>query len=157
MNSRQTTIRLATLDDRDEWLRMRTTLWPDCPEIEHIREIAKILKQKTWAAFVIARADGGLGGFVEVAERPITEDNEPGPIAHVEGWYVDPDLRRCGLGRRLIQAAEDWARAQGYSEIRSDTQIDNFGSQRAHEALGFAETNRGIYYRKLLGPCPQPS
>lgn len=144
------TIRAATHDDRDEWLRMREALWPECPEMDHAVEMAECLRRHSMTAFVVDRGDGGLGGFVEVAERPITEDNEPGPFAHVEGWYVDPDLRRKGLGRRLIDAAEEWARAQGYTEIRSDTQIDNLDSQRAHDALGFEETNRAVYYRKRL-------
>ncbi len=144
------TIRPATHDDRDEWLRMRKALWPDCPDTDHAVEMAECLKRKHFTAFVVERDGDGLGGFVEVAERPITEDNEPGPIAHVEGWYVDPDLRRCGWGRKLIQAAEDWARAQGYSEIRSDAEIENAVSQQAHRALGFEETNRSVFYRKKL-------
>jgi len=131
-------------------MRMRKALWPDCPEPDHAVEMAEYLCRKTMTAFAIKREGGGLGGFVEVAERPITENNEPGPFAHVEGWYVDPDLRRRGLGRRLIQAAENWAVEQGYTEIRSDTAIENLDSQRAHNALGFEETSRGVYYRKRL-------
>jgi aminoglycoside 6'-N-acetyltransferase I len=144
------TIRAATRDDRDEWFRMRKALWPDCSATDNAVEMAEYLKRKTMTAFVVEREGGGLGGFVEVAERPITEDNVPGPFAHMEGWYVDPDLRRQGIGRQLIEAAEAWARAQGYSEIRSDTQTDNLDSQRAHCALGFEETNRSVFYRKSL-------
>ena len=33
-------IRRAELNDSDEWLRMRTALWPDCSEGKHRTEMA---------------------------------------------------------------------------------------------------------------------
>ena len=28
------------------------------------------------------------------------------PVGYVEGWYVDPDVRRKGVGKALVAAAE---------------------------------------------------
>ena len=47
-------------------------------------------------------------------------------------------------------AAEAWSREQGASELASDTWLDNAGSQRAHEALGFEVVDRCVNYRKPL-------
>ena len=39
------------------------------------------------------------------------------PVAYIEGWYVDPDLRRRKVGSQLVHTAEAWARRQGLQEI----------------------------------------
>jgi len=66
------------------------------------------------------------------------------------GWYVEPEHQPRGVGRALIDAAEDWARSQDCTEIASDTWIDNEPSQRAHEALSFEVVDRRVHYRKAL-------
>jgi aminoglycoside 6'-N-acetyltransferase I len=63
---------------------------------------------------------------------------------------VAPKSRRRGVGAALIKAAEDWAMAQGYSEMASDAWLGNTISEQAHKALGFAEVERAIRFRKEL-------
>lgn len=58
-------------------------------------------------------------------------------VAYVEGWFVVPEIRRRGLGRALVSAAEEWGRVQGCTEFASDTLPDNRASAAAHLALGF--------------------
>ncbi len=55
-----------------------------------------------------------------------------------------------GVGRRLVEAAENWARIRGFREIGSDTQLSNAASQEAHAKLGFEEAERIVAYRKPL-------
>jgi aminoglycoside 6'-N-acetyltransferase I len=38
----------------------------------------------------------------------------------------------------------------GFREVGSDTPIANLPSQAAHRAWGFSETERVVYFRKLL-------
>jgi hypothetical protein len=71
-------------------------------------------------------------------------------VGYVEGWYVDPDVRRQGIGRRLVEAAERWAAAQGCREMASDAHLGNTVSHAAHEALGFEESERLVHFRKRL-------
>ena len=99
---------------------------------------------------VAVRPDGGLGGFVEVELRSYAEDCEASPVPYVEGWYVDEDLRRSGVGRALIEAAMDWAREHGFREIASDTLADNAVSIAAHLALGFEKTAELVTFRRSL-------
>jgi aminoglycoside 6'-N-acetyltransferase I len=49
-----------------------------------------------------------------------------------------------------VEAAEAWAREQGFAEIGSDTQLWNTASQTAHEALGFEEVEGIVACRKAL-------
>jgi aminoglycoside 6'-N-acetyltransferase I len=63
---------------------------------------------------------------------------------------VDADLRGTGVGRALMVAAEEWARAQGFTELASDALLDNSVSHAAHEALGFEVVEKIVVFRKSL-------
>lgn len=130
---------------------MRLALWPEGDAMDHRRGMAEWLAVRDSLVLVAARRDGsGLAGFAEVGTRPYAEGCESSPVAYLEGWYVDPDVRRQGVGTALVRAAEEWARAQGLVEFASDALIDNETSHRAHRALGFAEVERIVCFRRSL-------
>jgi putative acetyltransferase len=152
-------IRQANNEDQTEWLRMRALLWPDCPADQHAVEIRAFFDTDSpgWsapflsvAAFVAERPSGGLCGFLEASIRPYAEDCATWPVGYVEGWFVDTDLRRQGVGKRLLEAAEQWATSHGCKEMASDAQMENEVSLAAHKALGFEESSRSVYFRKWL-------
>jgi aminoglycoside 6'-N-acetyltransferase I len=101
--------------------------------------------------FVADASDGTLVGFVEVDLRSHADGCNPSqPVGYIEGWYVTEDYRHHGIGKKLLEKAEDWARSHKCVEIASDAVIDNEVSQRAHEALGYEEVDRCVHYRKPL-------
>jgi aminoglycoside 6'-N-acetyltransferase I len=153
------TVRPARDGDQAEWLRMRALLWPGGPAAEHAGEIAAFLGGGSFgwsgpslpvAVFVAVRPAGGLCGFLEASLRPFADGCGPGPVGYVEGWFVDADVRRTGVGRRLVAAAERWAAAQGCREMASDAHVDNAVSLAAHRAFGFEEAGRSVQLRKWL-------
>lgn len=144
-------IRPVTPADFDEWLRMRLALWPEEPLDESQAEMREMLENPLTPVFVAERENGKLGGFLEGGTRRYAEGCDTRPVAYIEGWYVDEDLRRRGIGRRLVEAMEAWTRAQGFAELASDTWLENEISQQAHLALGFEECERIVTYRKFLG------
>jgi GNAT superfamily N-acetyltransferase/catechol 2,3-dioxygenase-like lactoylglutathione lyase family enzyme len=101
--------------------------------------------------FVLDRGDGLLAGYVEVGERSIADGCESSPVGYIEAWYVDPDVRRSGYGRALLEAAENWARARGRIEMASDALLDNEVSHAAHRQSGYEEVDKVVTYRKSLG------
>ena len=105
----------------------------------------------TEIAFVAERPGGGLCGFVEVSIRPWAIGCEPRPVGYIEGWYVDEDVRRRGVGRALVEAAEAWARSKGCRQMASDAELWNDVSHQAHGALGYEETARLVLFKKDLG------
>jgi aminoglycoside 6'-N-acetyltransferase I len=129
---------------------MRAALWPDEDPAELAGEIARMLQDPNQVVFVAERSAAGLCGMVEAGIRPFANGVDEQPCAYVEGWWVDPDVRRTGVGRALIAAVEDWARERGFHELGSDALIDNLLSHTAHLALGFEERERTVNFRKFL-------
>jgi aminoglycoside 6'-N-acetyltransferase I len=91
-----------------------------------------------------------LCGFSEASIRNYADGCETSPVAYLEGWYVDPDSRRVGIGRALVEAVEAWGRQRGLHELASDALLENEAGHRAHEHLGFLEVERAVRYRKSL-------
>jgi aminoglycoside 6'-N-acetyltransferase I len=155
-NIPEPTIRHATPADRDQLARLREALWPHTSSAQHARELEPILAGDTPGAmpltnFVAEAADGSLAGFAEVDLRSHADGCNPSrPVGYLEGWYVVEAYRGRGVGRRLVAAAEEWARSHGCVEMGSDTWIDNELSERCHLALGFEVVDRCVNFRKSL-------
>jgi aminoglycoside 6'-N-acetyltransferase I len=149
-----TRVRPAIQPDAADWLRMRKALWPEHEDGGHAGEIEQFFAGRLPMPLEVLMAldDAGQAvGFVELSIRPYAEDCVTDRVAYLEGWYVEPGVRRTGIGRALVAAAEDWARTQGCSEFASDAIIDNDVSAAAHRALGFQETVQIRCFRKVLG------
>lgn len=99
---------------------------------------------------VAASDNGNLVGFVEVSLRDWAEGCSTRPVGYIEAWYVNPSYRRTGIGRRLIEAAERWARSRGCTEMGSDAELGNEVSHCAHAALGYSEVVRLVLFCKRL-------
>src|SRR5688572_14482579 len=142
--------------DREEWLRMRHTLWPDCPEERHLLEMQQLAAAEYGGVILVVSRDEGshersLGGFAEVSVRhDHVEGASAVPTPYLEGWYVDDDLRGRGVGRELLRSIEEWARKHGFTELASDAELDNHASIDAHRACGFTETCRTVHFIKRL-------
>lgn len=147
-------IRSISNADEREWLRMRSALWPGPGSEAHPEEIGRYLSgeaSEPQEVLVAEASPGHLVGFAELSIRPCAEGCLTSRVGYLEGWYVDPEWRRRGVGRELVLAALSWARAQRCTEFASDTALDNEDSQRAHRALGFEEVGRAVCYRMSLG------
>jgi aminoglycoside 6'-N-acetyltransferase I len=163
-------IRMARPSDCEQLARMCTALWPDSSAREHARDLLPILQGKPRSTLPVTilvaevspekreetqtedANQATLVGFLEVGLRSHADGCDAShAVGFVEGWYVIENERHRGVGRKLVAAAEEWARSQGCTEMASDTWIDNTGSHRAHEAIGYEEVDRCVHYRKKLG------
>ncbi len=151
-----TTIRLAEPKDWKPLAQMRALLWPESPFEEHLAELEAGPSALCQTGFpmewlVAEDESGALEGFLEVGLHSHADGCDTRrPVGYVEGWFVREEHRRKGIGRALLRAAEDWARARGCLEMASDALIDNALSETAHLALGFQVTDRCVLFRKRL-------
>jgi aminoglycoside 6'-N-acetyltransferase I len=148
-------IRPVEARDIAAWSAMRGRLWPDADPLELADEARAFVDGSTQplleAVFIADGEQARPVGFLELSVRPFADGCDSRPVPHVEGWYVEVPARRCGIGRALVRAAEEWAQARGFRELASDTEVQNAASQRAHENCGFQEVERLIKFRKMLG------
>lgn len=141
-----------SVNDRVIWAEMRIALWPDEALPAHTATIDELLGDNDVWGLIAEATDGGAVGFAEIAMRKYANGCDTQPVAFLEGVWVNPQFRRRGIGTRLIAHAEALLAARGFRELGSDTQINNHASQAAHVAWGFSETERVVYFRKLLKP-----
>jgi aminoglycoside 6'-N-acetyltransferase I len=142
----------CTSTRQEGWLDLRQALWPEGPASEHLAEMQSFLDKPGRFAQFVGYTDGGEpAGFVEAAlRRDYVNGTESSPVAFVEGLYVAPAHRRHGVGTELIAAIIAWAQARGCTELASDALLDNTASHAMHRALGFEETERVVFFRKLI-------
>ncbi|MEZ5425752.1 MAG: GNAT family N-acetyltransferase [Pyrinomonadaceae bacterium] len=137
--------------DISDWFRLRKRLWDELSDGEHKAEMSDIYGHSdTQLVLVAENGEGKLVGFLEASIRPFVEDCHTENVGYLEGWFVEKEYRRSGIGRKLVRLAENWARSKGCSEMASDSEIGNDLSLRAHLNLGYEETSRLVHLRKDL-------
>ncbi|MBJ7537643.1 GNAT family N-acetyltransferase [Marinomonas transparens] len=144
-------IRQVIKVDTEEWSQMRTALWPDTKdghraEIEEYFAGTSIDIEKAY----VAELEDDIIGFLELNIRNFAEGSRKRNVPYVEAWYIKPKYQNQGYGRHLMRQAEQWAVSLGYSELASDTTIDNGKSIAMHKRLGFMETERVVCFLKSL-------
>lgn len=114
------------------------------PSDESIERSVRRLLADERTAFLLAEADGEAVGVCQLRYRYglwlESEDCE------LEDLYVREQARGSGLGRELVEAAIDRARARGCGRIQLDTNEGNAAARALYESLGFsawAETPGG--------------
>jgi len=90
-----------------------------------------------------------LCGFVQtrrldVAPNPVFRTD---PTTHVDELVVDPGYRRRGIARRLLAAAEAWAKEQGSSYVSLTVLEFNESARRVYEACGYGTRSRSMRKR----------
>jgi len=152
-------IELARATDLDDWAALRAALWPDGSPAEHRKDLVELMaEQQPIVGFVARDLRGTLVGFAEAALRiDYVNGCETSPVAFLEGLFVVKQCRRQGVGRGLVEAVEAWARLKGCTEMASDALMENTVSHAMHAALDFEETERVVFFRKVLDPAPRLS
>ena len=135
-----------------EWLGLRSALRPHSSTSEHLAEMDEFISKPQKYVQFIARSESGEAiGFVEASIRTdYVNGTKSSPVGFIEGLFVSPDYRRCGIAGKLVSKVLEWAKAVGLNEIGSDVLLDNEVSHAMHIALGFSETERVVYFRKEL-------
>jgi N-acetylglutamate synthase-like GNAT family acetyltransferase len=140
-------IRAATIDDAAEIARLSAQLGYPADVATFAERLDRLSRSPTHAVLVCEGGGGRLAGFVGVERRLMIES---GDKVEIVGLVVDADARRAGTGRRLVAAAEDWARAQGIVELFLRSNVLRPEAHAFYPALGFERGKTQHVYRKAL-------
>lgn len=97
----------------------------------------------------VAEVEGRVRGWVEVARF---ESLTSPPAAQIVGLVVDPETRGLGLGRRLVEWSEAWARGRGLSALRLRSRQHRVEAHAFYLHLGFEKTKEQSLFVRSLSP-----
>jgi len=98
------------------------------------QRLAQIRRDERHAVFVAQLPDGPLVGWVHAAVRTMLLSE---PHVEVEGLVVDAAYRRCGIGRRLMQRVEQWAREKGCCWVYLRSNVVREDAHRFYAMLSY--------------------
>ena len=145
-------IKRCTLLDHNGWLPLRAALWPDsATDSDHDKQTI-LSEPERYLVLVFTDENDNAVGFAEASIRTdYVNGTHSSPVAFLEGLYVQPASRGQSIARQLVAGVEKWAVEMGCTELASDALVENQVSHSMHEALGFKETERVVYFLKSLG------
>ncbi|HUL05169.1 MAG TPA: GNAT family N-acetyltransferase [Candidatus Acidoferrum sp.] len=140
-------VRTAGRDDAGPVAALTAQLGYDEAEDEIRRRIEEIHAPGNGEIYVAVVPPDIVVGWIQVFALLLVEMP---PLAEVGGIVVDSRYRRIGVGRSLMEAAEQWARQNGLTTLRL-----RCGSRREEardfcRRLGYREVAAATLFSKLL-------
>lgn len=125
-------------------------LWKECVFEEEYQNVQRLLQEDTETIY-LAKLQNEYAGFIYLNLRSdYVEGTSTKPVAYIEGIYVRPQFRKLGVGKKLVELGEKWAKAKGAKAYASDTEITNENSIAFHKHIGFEEVNRIVCFVKEI-------
>src|ERR1700733_7972996 len=81
---------------------------------------------------LVAKLDGQLVGIVHFLEHPSTSSAD---VCYLQDLFTAPEARGQGVGRALIEAVADHARALGCARLYWQTKTTNAVARRLYDAI----------------------
>lgn len=139
----RTTIRVASEGDLDALVRLLGLLFsieadfkPD--KRRQRRGLSLMLREPERRVVLVAERGGDVIGMVTVQLLVSTAEGAPSGL--LEDMVVDEGARGAGVGRRLLLAAEQWARRQGATRLQLLADRTNLPALRFYRRLGWSDT-----------------
>jgi len=144
-------VRRATEADLPIWAEMLARLHDDLTADEFESELQRFTRlDQPYTGFLAHSDDGKPIGMIDARVRNYAEGAPNLRAAYVEDLWVEPEHRRTGVARALLEAVEQWARTEGFDWIGSDTTPDNQLSRDWHRQMGFDEVEQLVVFGKPL-------
>ena len=146
-NHEEITIRLARTADTERIAELCHQLgYPSSPE-EVQRRLRQIRQGASHAVFVAERLNGTVVGWVHVHVRPLVVADLQ---AEIGGLVVSEDYRRRGVGRMLMEQAEQWTREMGVGIVQVRSNVVREGAHAFYESTGYDKVKASLTFHKAL-------
>ena len=135
---------ITAIEDAD--VTSVVTLWERCgltrPWNDPVADIALARKGPN-STILLGREDEKV-----VASAMVGHDGHRGWVYYVA---TDPDRRGQGLGRAIMNAAEDWLRQAGIAKLQLLVRQDNAKASAFYETIGYDEAAVTVFAKWLDG------
>ena len=146
MHRGHTEIRRAQVVDAVEIARLASELGYPVAADEMTQRLTVLLSNERHHVAVAASGERLLA-WLHVEHRSSLEGGER---AELMGLIVDSTARRGGLGRKLVDVAENWARARGLASLTVRSNAARELSHPFYESLGYSRAKTQHVYSKAL-------
>jgi [ribosomal protein S18]-alanine N-acetyltransferase len=134
-------VRKATIQDAAEMIRLER----QCPTTTHWTEqqyldLLAAMRESPTRLALVTQEDGSsaLAGFLVARHSP--------PELELENIVVAPEVRRTGIGKKLMDTLLVLAGQANSDAILLEVRESNAAARRLYEKLGFRETGRRKAY-----------
>lgn len=146
MAAAEPTLRAAVAGDAAAIARLAGQLGYDVPA-EAVAERLAVLRGHGGEVLVAVSPDGRVLGWMGLRVHvSLTSPRE----AEIASLVVDAPARNLGLGRRFIDAAETWARANHMNAVRVLSNTRRLDAHRFYDRSGYARIKtQQLFARRL--------
>jgi GNAT superfamily N-acetyltransferase len=144
-------IRIARTSDADDVARLTTELGYTV-EPPVLRERLSRILARADQRFLVAEAEGRTVAWLHAA---IAEFVETGRFVLIAGLVVAESHRRRGIGRLLMERAEEWATEQGCPVVRLWSSSSRTRAHQFYERVGYTIIKTQYSFGKPLDPAEQ--
>jgi GNAT superfamily N-acetyltransferase len=140
-------IRPAALTDVAQLAELSGQLGYPSTSDEVEQRLHALSANREHAVFVADQPDGKLAGWIHVY---VTRTLEEEARAEVGGLIVDANCRSLGVGKRLLERAEQWAREAGLRAIGLRSNVIRDSAHTFYERQGYTVVKTQKAFRKDL-------
>lgn len=144
------TIRDAVLSDSAEIAQLTALLGYDADAEIVAERLARIIGRRDQIVLV-AVSEEKIAGWLQANVCDVLESGFRGEIV---GLIVGENHRRLGVGRLLVESAEQWAIKMGAEAVVVRSNIKRVESHSFYPALGYYASKTQAVYRKNLREPP---
>jgi len=148
--SEDVALRMATVDDAPVIVHHRRAMFTDMGHTDTASldamgatftpYVRRALAQSSYRGWLAVTSEGHVvaGGGLIVHEWPASPRSTDTQRAYILNMYTEPEYRRRGLARRIMNAILDFCRAAGFHSV--SLHASEFG-RPLYASLGFEPTN----------------
>ena len=143
-------IRLATILDAAAMAPLAGQLGYPASASDIAERLSNLVGKEGNVVIVAEDGDGFIAGWTHVF---VSHRLTSGPVAELGGLVVNEECRSAGVGTAIMEAAEEWARAQGCGTLRVRSNIVRKRAHDFYKKLGYSRKKQQSVLEKML-PLP---
>jgi GNAT superfamily N-acetyltransferase len=145
-DSPEVKVRAARVEDAPALARLSGQLgYP--ATIEQILARMAVIQDDPSSGLFVAEMSGAVVGWMHLLNQHLIEY---GSRVEVAGLVVDEAARGRGIGRCLMDRAEEWTRERGSHTIHLRSNVTRAGAHAFYEHLGFKHVKTSKTFRKMI-------
>lgn len=125
--------------------------WDDIPnEITYdsiYDKVAKIKNSNCKSEIIVAEQDSKIVGYAFLTEVVFLGQDS---FIEVQSILVDKNVRRSGIGKMLMQYAEQWAVDNGFKKIMLSSRVQLENAHSFYKGLGYTVAKQSYFFSKAL-------